>query len=36
MTVEAGASVLSALVAGSVALLGFGLDSLIELALASS
>jgi divalent metal cation (Fe/Co/Zn/Cd) transporter len=35
MTVEAGASIMAALVAGSVALLGFGLDSLIELASAS-
>ena len=35
MTVEAGASIVAALVAGSVALLGFGLDSLIELASAS-
>ncbi len=35
MTVEAGASIAAALVAGSVALLGFGLDSLIELASAS-
>ena len=31
MTVEAGAAIIAALVAGSVALLGFGLDSLIEL-----
>jgi divalent metal cation (Fe/Co/Zn/Cd) transporter len=35
MTIEAGASIVAALVAGSVALLGFGLDSLIELASAS-
>ena len=35
MAVEAGASIVAALVAGSVALLGFGLDSLIELASAS-
>jgi divalent metal cation (Fe/Co/Zn/Cd) transporter len=35
MTVEAGASIIAAIVAGSVALLGFGLDSLIELASAS-
>ena len=35
MTVEAGASIVAALVAGSVVLLGFGLDSLIELASAS-
>ena len=32
MTVEAGTAIIAALVAGSVALLGFGLDSLIELA----
>jgi hypothetical protein len=32
MTVEAGVAIVAALVAGSVALLGFGLDSLIELA----
>jgi divalent metal cation (Fe/Co/Zn/Cd) transporter len=36
MTVEAGAAIVAALVAGSVALLGFGLDSLIELASAST
>ncbi len=35
MTIEAGASVVAAILAGSVALLGFGLDSLIELASAS-
>lgn len=35
MTVEAGAAIVAALIAGSVALLGFGLDSLIELASAS-
>lgn len=35
MTLEAGAAITAALVAGSVALLGFGLDSLIELASAS-
>jgi divalent metal cation (Fe/Co/Zn/Cd) transporter len=35
MTVEAGVAIIAALVAGSVALLGFGLDSLIELASAS-
>jgi divalent metal cation (Fe/Co/Zn/Cd) transporter len=35
MTVEAGVAIVAALVAGSVALLGFGLDSLIELASAS-
>lgn len=36
MTVEAGVAIVGALVAGSVALLGFGLDSLIELASAST
>jgi divalent metal cation (Fe/Co/Zn/Cd) transporter len=36
MTVEAGVAVAAALAAGSVALLGFGLDSLIELASAST
>ena len=36
MTVEAGAGIVFALIAGSVALLGFGLDSLIELASAST
>jgi divalent metal cation (Fe/Co/Zn/Cd) transporter len=36
MTVEAGVAIVAALVAGSVALLGFGLDSLIELASAST
>jgi divalent metal cation (Fe/Co/Zn/Cd) transporter len=35
MTVEAAASMIAAILAGSVALLGFGLDSLIELASAS-
>jgi divalent metal cation (Fe/Co/Zn/Cd) transporter len=35
MTVEAAVSIAAALLAGSVALLGFGLDSLIELASAS-
>lgn len=35
MTVEAGVAIAAALVAGSVALLGFGLDSMIELASAS-
>jgi divalent metal cation (Fe/Co/Zn/Cd) transporter len=35
MTVEAGVAIISALVAGSVALIGFGLDSLIELISAS-
>ena len=35
MTIEAGASIIAAILAGSVALLGFGLDSLIELASAS-
>jgi divalent metal cation (Fe/Co/Zn/Cd) transporter len=35
MAVEAGASIIAAILAGSVALLGFGLDSLIELASAS-
>lgn len=35
MTIEAGASTIAAVLAGSVALLGFGLDSLIELASAS-
>jgi divalent metal cation (Fe/Co/Zn/Cd) transporter len=36
MTVEAGVAIVAALLAGSVALLGFGLDSLIELASAST
>jgi divalent metal cation (Fe/Co/Zn/Cd) transporter len=36
MTVEAGAAIASAVIAGSVALLGFGLDSLIELASAGT
>jgi divalent metal cation (Fe/Co/Zn/Cd) transporter len=36
MSVEAGVAIVTALVAGSVALLGFGLDSLIELASAST
>jgi divalent metal cation (Fe/Co/Zn/Cd) transporter len=36
MTVEAAVAILAALVAGSVALLGFGLDSLIELASAGT
>jgi divalent metal cation (Fe/Co/Zn/Cd) transporter len=36
MTLEAGVAIVAALVAGSVALLGFGLDSLIELASAST
>jgi divalent metal cation (Fe/Co/Zn/Cd) transporter len=36
MTVEAALGILAAVVAGSVALLGFGLDSLIELASAST
>jgi len=36
MTVEAAVAILAALVAGSVALLGFGLDSLIEVASAST
>jgi divalent metal cation (Fe/Co/Zn/Cd) transporter len=35
MTVEAGVAIVAALIAGSVALLGFGLDSMIELASAS-
>lgn len=35
MTVEAGLSIIAAVLAGAVALLGFGLDSLIELASAS-
>ena len=35
MTIEAGASIIAAILAGSVALLGFGLDSLIELTSAS-
>ncbi len=35
MTIEAGAAIIAAILAGSVALLGFGLDSLIELASAS-
>jgi divalent metal cation (Fe/Co/Zn/Cd) transporter len=36
MTIEATAAIVAALIAGSVALLGFGLDSLIELASAST
>jgi divalent metal cation (Fe/Co/Zn/Cd) transporter len=36
MTVEAGVAIAAALAAGSVALLGFGLDSLVELASAST
>jgi divalent metal cation (Fe/Co/Zn/Cd) transporter len=36
MTVEASVAIVAALTAGSVALLGFGLDSLIELASASA
>jgi divalent metal cation (Fe/Co/Zn/Cd) transporter len=36
MTVEAAVAIVAALVAGSVALLGFGLDSLIELASAGT
>jgi divalent metal cation (Fe/Co/Zn/Cd) transporter len=36
MSVEAGVAITSALIAGSVALLGFGLDSLIELASAAT
>jgi len=36
MTVEAGVAITAALLAGSVALLGFGLDSLIELASAGT
>src|SRR5438132_8969595 len=36
MTVEAGVAIVAALAVGSVALLGFGLDSLIELASAST
>ena len=36
MTVEAGVAITSALLAGSVALLGFGFDSLIELASAAT
>jgi divalent metal cation (Fe/Co/Zn/Cd) transporter len=36
MTVEAGVAIVAALAAGSVALLGFGLDSLIELISAST
>ena len=35
MTIEAGAAIVAAILAGSVALLGFGVDSLIELASAS-
>jgi divalent metal cation (Fe/Co/Zn/Cd) transporter len=35
MAVEAGVAIVAALIAGSVALLGFGLDSMIELASAS-
>src|SRR5437879_13743921 len=36
MTVEAGVAIVAAVIAGSVALLGFGLDSLIELASVST
>jgi divalent metal cation (Fe/Co/Zn/Cd) transporter len=36
MTIEAAAAIVAALIAGSVALLGFGLDSLIELASAGT
>jgi divalent metal cation (Fe/Co/Zn/Cd) transporter len=36
MTVEAGVAIVAAIAAGSVALLGFGLDSLIELASAGT
>src|ERR1700736_2023526 len=36
MTVEAGVAIAAAVLAGSVALIGFGLDSLIELASAST
>jgi divalent metal cation (Fe/Co/Zn/Cd) transporter len=36
MTIEAGVAIVAALAAGSVALLGFGLDSLIELISAST
>jgi divalent metal cation (Fe/Co/Zn/Cd) transporter len=36
MTVEAAVAIIAALLAGSVALLGFGLDSLIELASVST
>jgi len=36
MTVEAAVAIIAAVIAGSVALLGFGLDSLIELASAST
>jgi divalent metal cation (Fe/Co/Zn/Cd) transporter len=36
MTIEAVAAIVAALIAGSVALLGFGLDSLVELASAST
>jgi divalent metal cation (Fe/Co/Zn/Cd) transporter len=36
MTVEAGVAIVTAVIAGSVALLGFGLDSLIELTSAST
>ena len=36
MTIEAAAAIVAALIAGSVALLGFGLDSLVELASAST
>jgi hypothetical protein len=36
MTLEAGVAIVAALIAGSVALLGFGLDSLIELASAGT
>ena len=36
MTVEAGVAIVAALVAGSVALLGFGLDSLVEVASAGT
>jgi hypothetical protein len=35
VAIEAGVAIVSALIAGSVALLGFGLDSLIELGSAS-
>jgi hypothetical protein len=36
MTIEGAVAILAALLAGSVALLGFGLDSLIELASAGT
>jgi divalent metal cation (Fe/Co/Zn/Cd) transporter len=36
MTIEAGVAIVAAVLAGSVALLGFGMDSLIELASAST